>query len=261
MCNALCLLFWLAASPRFEVASVKPVEVKDPRTAQAMDNLLDRMPLPAGLPMRGRRVEIRGMTLEQLICAAYRIRRRQLIGPGWLSDKRFDVEALIPADAPREQANEMLQTLLEERFGLELHRATREFAGYTLTVAKGGANLKVSAPLPPGGAKPVRAEDLVDRPRKPIPSGSSHHEMKRCEMGRVTEMLDALLGAPVEDRTGLKERYDLTLDVPPPLDADDRDVRPRVLDAVKTLGLSLRAGKITLPVLIVDRVEKVPAVN
>ena len=52
------------------------------------------LPVIGGVTIRGKRVEMRGYTLEQLVCVAFRIRTRQLIGPAWLSGKRFDVEAL-----------------------------------------------------------------------------------------------------------------------------------------------------------------------
>jgi uncharacterized protein (TIGR03435 family) len=35
----------------------------------------------------------------------------------------------------------MMQTLLEERFQLKVHRATKEVSAYELTVARGGPKL------------------------------------------------------------------------------------------------------------------------
>jgi uncharacterized protein (TIGR03435 family) len=250
MATEICL--GAGPAPRFEVASVKSVEAQDTRSVQARD-------LARSLPIHGRRLEIRAFTLEQLISVAYRIPTRLLVGPGWLSDKRFDVEAIIPSDAAADQANEMLQTLLQERFGLRVHRDTREQAGYFLAVGKGGPALTVSSRAPSGGPTPL--ESIVERPRKPGLPGSSHWEYKRYSMVQLAETLAGLLHSPVEDRTELKEKYDLVIDIPPPLDPDDRDPQPRVFDAVKKLGLSLKAGKITLQVLVVDAIERTPTPN
>lgn len=255
-----CVLVVLAAEVRFEVASVKPVEVQDVRAAAVMDRARATMPRSGGLPMRGRRVEMRGYTLGQLIAAAFGVRPRQVSGPSWLAEKRFDVEALLPPDAPFDQGPEMLQALLRERFGLKAHRASREDAGYAMTVAKGGPEFRTSAPRPPG-APPPTPESLMDRPRRAVAPGASHYEYRYCTMEQLAVNLGGLLEAPVENRTELTGRYDVVLAIPPPLDPEDRDVRARVLDAVKGLGLSLKAGRISVPVVVADSVEKTPTQN
>jgi uncharacterized protein (TIGR03435 family) len=47
---------------------------------------------------------------------------------------RFDVAAKIPPNTTREQFREMLRNLLTERFGMRVHRETRNGAIYTLVV-------------------------------------------------------------------------------------------------------------------------------
>ncbi len=100
----------------------------------------------------------------------------------------------------------------------------------------------------------------MERTKKPRPPGS-HYEYKRLTMERFAETLTVLLQSPVEDRTELKDKYDVVIDIPPPLDPDDRDPRPQIFDAVKKLGLSLKGGKVTLQVLVVDSIEKTPTPN
>ena len=195
------------AAPRFEVATIKAVEDLNPRMAQALDTMRSTMPQRGGLPLRGRRVEMKNYTLAHLIAAAFRIPPRQISGPGWLSDKRFNVEAIIPSDAPIEQANEMLQTLLRERFGLSTSSSTREQSGYILSVGKSGPNFPVSAPLPSGDAakaEPPSPDSLMRRFTGPGTAGSSRYEYKHMSMNQLSETLAGLLEVPVEDRTGLK---------------------------------------------------------
>ena len=248
---------------RFEVASVKLVEDTDPRLAQVMDRGRSSGPMARGVPLRGHRVEMRSYTLEQMIATAYLVRPRQVVGPAWLSDKRFNVDALIPEDAPVRQANEMLRALIEERFGLRAHRASREEAGYFLTVAKGGPHLKASGPAPTAAAPPSPDELLAKSmaERKPLPPGASQHSYKRITMERFAEALSGILQSPVEDRTGLDGMYDIVIDIPPPVDPEDRDPRPAIVDGVKKLGLNLQAGRIAVPIVVIDRLERMPTGN
>ena len=46
--------------------------------------------------------------------------------------------AKLPPGTTVEQYRQMMANLLAERFGLICHRVTKDFAGYEITVAKGG---------------------------------------------------------------------------------------------------------------------------
>ena len=80
-------------------------------------------------------------------------------------------------------------------------------------------------------------------------------------MEQLADNLGSRLQAPVEDRTGLKERYDGFLDMPAPVDLQDRDPQRETMDAVKKLGLTLKPSKILVEMLIVDNAAKTPAPN
>ena len=86
--------------------------------------------------------------LTNLIQNAYGMRRYQLIGgPDWIESDRYDIEAKVDGDPSREQMMAMVQSLLEDRFKLKVHRETRELPIYVLTVARGG----IKAPRSPEG--------------------------------------------------------------------------------------------------------------
>ena len=51
--------------------------------------------------------------------------REQVSGPEWLSGQGFDIEAKVPEGTLRQQVNEMLQALLEERFVRKVHPESR----------------------------------------------------------------------------------------------------------------------------------------
>ena len=114
------------APKSFEVASIEP---------SAGDGRM----LQIGISPGGRWTAM-GVSAKMLIEQAYDVRDFQISGgPGWLSSERYDIVA--KAETPnigREQMKVLLQSLLADRFKLQLHRETRELPIYALVVGKGG---------------------------------------------------------------------------------------------------------------------------
>jgi uncharacterized protein (TIGR03435 family) len=90
-------------------------------------------------------------TLCESLFAYHLLSDDQVAGPDWIKERefRYDVVAKGPANATREQLLEMLQTLLDERFKLAMHREPRVLAHYELVVAKGGLKIHPSKPDAP----------------------------------------------------------------------------------------------------------------
>ncbi len=229
----------------FDAASIKPTP-----------------PDVQGTTMRGDRGRIvyNGATLRNCIINAYELRDYQLSGPEWINSARFDIVATLPPNADRSQAPQMLQTLLKERFKLEVHRETREFSVYALTVGKNGPKFRESASTEDGSS---------------TKSGRGHMEAQRIKMSGLAASLSYWAGRPVVDMTGLNGRYDLTLDfVPDPAlsmkgtfaekeaERTDRPEGPSIFTAVmEQLGLRLEPRKAPIEVLVVDRMERTPTEN
>jgi uncharacterized protein (TIGR03435 family) len=170
------------------------------------------------LPGHGPKIEIRGMSIAEMIAAAYRIPSREIVGPSWISDARFDIDALIPAGQTRDKAPEMLRTLLQDRFALKAHRDVRRTSGYILSVGEDGPNLKEAGPLRPT----ADVASLTDGPR-PESSGFSA-QLGHCDMAQLADFLAQHLQAPVEDLTGLKGFYSIQIQIP---SSDMRDEAQR----------------------------------
>ena len=257
-------------SPTFEVASIKPATSAanvPPGLRVAMQNAMQSLLPPGSIPVRGAQVEIRNESLMNLIAASYRVRPDQISGPPWMSDLEFDVDAKIPVDAPRAQVNEMLQSLLEERFALKLHRESKEVSGYALIVGKGGSKLKDSAPVPAAGT----GGDAAGPTQAPMPNlnnlrkgmenatpGMNRSEYSRLTMARLADVLSRQMHRPVVDLTGLQGTYDVVLET-----AEDRPDEPgvSVFEAVEKLGLKLDPRKLPVETLVVDHIEKDPTPN
>ena len=239
--------------PAFEVASIKPAS-----------------PLGSGVaPGRLRQtpggIDYRSASLYQLILTAYGIAGYQLSNPAGLSGQRWDIVAHSPANATADQFALMLQSLLADRFKLQVHRAPKELLAYMLVVAKGGAKL-VEVPPPAG---PLGGSAL--------PSGGSRLK-GRAPLSLLAVALSAHLQRPVIDMTAMPGIYDISFDYVP--DEGERGAAvsapvagdgsvpvatlpgPSISYAIENaLGLKLEARKVTVDMLIVDHVESVPTGN
>src|SRR5665213_2902282 len=132
--------------PAFEVASIKPSAPLDmAKMAAAMQN--GQMP-KIGAHVDADRAEYTYLDLKSLISLAYGVKPYQITGPDWMANTRFDIVAKLPDKATKADAPKMLQTLLEDRFGLTFHRTTAEHPVLALVVGKGGPKMKASAEAP-----------------------------------------------------------------------------------------------------------------
>jgi uncharacterized protein (TIGR03435 family) len=237
------LLFVMAAAfgqgaggPTFEVASIKKAE---PLSVNAV--MSGQMHI--GMTIDAAIVNIRSMSMADLLRAAYKVKSFQISGPDWLGAERFDIVAKMPAGATRDQVPQMLQALLADRFKLTLHRTTSDLPAYALVVMKGGAKLKESppdenapdspangpaaplAPTPTDGGAQVRAVASSDAngvvstaspngQTKMVPrEGGMRLEMTKMNTTGMLEMLGRFVDRPIIDMTGLTGRYDFTLDI------------------------------------------------
>ena len=85
----------------------------------------------------------RDVTMLGLIEAAYHVKEDAIAGgPGWVASDLYDVIARVPEGTKLAEANQMLQSLLADRFKLVVKRETHPMPRYVLTVGNGGSKLK-----------------------------------------------------------------------------------------------------------------------
>lgn len=214
-----------AAAPKsFEVASIKPV---------AGENGIFRISIGTS---PGGRWTANGITASILMQQAYDIKDYQITGgPSWLTTERYDIVA--KADTPnldRETLRVCLQSLLAERFKLQIHRETKELPIYSLVVGKAGHKLKVSETQPSKDAQPpdpskagqtgavgtgvgVGSGARVSGPGGPGPGGAMMRmgrgqlNAQMVPVSSIAAMLAQQLGRPVVDRTDIKGNFDFSL--------------------------------------------------
>jgi uncharacterized protein (TIGR03435 family) len=227
-----------------------------------------------------------GTPIWALILLAYHIPPYQVVGPEWLKSERFDVVAKVPGRPTRQEFNAMLQNLLAERFRLTAHRERREMPAYNLVIAKGGPKLKkvaddsqsnddvvagASVPakftLGSDGYPVLQLEPGATSGTAMAHSGRLTDWMGKLTMEQFAAIMSARTGRPVNDRTGLKGRYDITLRFWFDLGSAANDPRESgdpqdPLDAMQSqLGLRLETTKAIVEILVIDHAEKVPTEN
>jgi|SRR5579871_636397 len=212
-------------TPAFDATSVKPAAPLDP--AKILSGKMH-----VGMSIDKARVDIGNMSLEDLIRIAYRVKNFQISGPDWMRGQRFDVLATLPEGASTDQAPEMLQTLLAERFKLVVRRETKDQPVYALVVGKNGPKLKESEPdavpdstaPPPAQAPQIKLSNdgkgvsVSGGANGPVrmsmgPNGAMHLEAAKMNMAALAEALGRFVDRPVVDHTDIKGNYQVALDI------------------------------------------------
>jgi len=189
------------------------------------------------------------VSLKGLMAFAYELPETRMVGgAAWLDSATWDVQAKTsPEEAERlkkmsfnaatAEVRKMVQALLAERFGLVVHRESRELPIYILAVAKSGAKL-----------------GEVQSSGTTINTGRDHLEVQGDNSVRLlAEQLAKITGRVVVDKTGVSGRYDVKLKWAPD-DAKDA-TGPSIFTALEEqLGLRLETGKGPVEVLVVDKV-------
>jgi uncharacterized protein (TIGR03435 family) len=193
--------------------------------------------------------------------------------PDWVMRDAYDIDARVSEEdraewqKPESQKTmlpAMMQSLLEERFKLSVHREIKDASVYLLTVSKGGPKFKESDPAAehPDGMKLPWGGILVQSGGNATLYGTS--------MASLATLLSSIggngAGRQIQDKTGLTGRYDITIKLsdmsPPPQSSTNAggttaaDPGSIIFTVVESLGLKLESGKQPVETLVIDHIEK-----
>ena len=271
-----------AARPRFDVVSIKPCQPgRNGVPAAGGDSSPGRLSIGCGILADTDNVGLIQRAYNRY--ASGKLTSTQVIpiegGPDWIHSERFEIEAkadgqpgILMMEGP------MMQTILEDRFQLKIHRETRQGPVYELAMGRGSPKLK---PLQDGSCTPV----VTGNPLPLLPDG--HHLCKNMVSprgkvdieGGTLSMFAGLLGMvldrPVIDKTGITSYFEIHLTFSPADFAAPRPVTaepgasaavtgpdgPNIFQAIQEqLGLRLVPAKGPMEVLVIDHVER-PSAN
>ena len=235
------------AQPAFEVASIKP------------NHSGDRFPSLG--PTTGGKFNVKNATVMFLLHTAYRLDEFRIAGlPAWANTERFDITAkAADGNATPDQIRQMIQTLLQHRFQMTVHREDREQQRYALVVAKNGPKLQKA-----------KSDTCADNGTPNNPCGG-FRIYKRSQMwGNTVTMaqfaaeLTYMMERLVVDKTGIPGLFDIRVEWTPeqfgaePGDAVRADEpNPTLFTAVQEqLGLRMQSEKGPVEVLVVDKLSR-----
>jgi uncharacterized protein (TIGR03435 family) len=196
------------------------------------------------------RIAFQATQVGDIIAFAYgfpldRVERR----PQWMYDDVYNVAATTAAPASLPEQKLMLQKLLEERFGLMVHRVSSEGTVYFLVASGAKARLTET--------KEADSDDIpqfsTGRPLQlsAAQPGSSLLTANHVSMSDLAEWLYSQMRLPVFDKTGITGLYDIELTLPTRGGAE-----PTIRAVRDQLGLDLQLGRGPAEMLIIDHAEK-----
>jgi uncharacterized protein (TIGR03435 family) len=222
--------------PAFEVATIKPM---NPNVSEQIGFAC----YPGG------KVTIGRASLKILVGMAFNVQSFQVAGGAdWTGSAGYNVVAWPPDTSesrtaqqplvkatPTEEQREMLKSLLEDRFGLKVHREYRRGSVYILS--KGRKTLMLQEP---------KYKDAD--PRAALgPNGVALGQ--NVSMKFLANTWGPWLERPVLDQTGLTGSYDFKL---APDDPANQDIVAATIGAIDRLGLKLTAGKGPIETIVID---------
>lgn len=252
--------------PAFDVASIRPTPPNPPVTTMG--------------ERPGGRWSPRNVTILMILGRAFREHALPGLivgGPGWLAERRFDIDATTERPVTPAQYPQMIRQLLIDRFKLKTHVELRPVDVYSLVVARSDG--RPGPRLRPASAECTKELEAARELERAWRGGliAPGPEPKRCNVkvglsnglmrisgGRSMSELAAELQQwtelKVADRTGLRGDYEAELEfdfrgtVSVAANADPS--RPSVFTAVQEqLGLRLQRSREPVDVLVIDAIE------
>jgi len=240
----------------FEVAEVRPSK---PGTEQNFE-------------MKNGRIQAFAVTLKDMVGFAYNLDDYMLPGgEKWLDSDKFDIIAKTDPTATDGTLRAMLRTLLAERFHFQSHFEEQPVSVWALMAPKGKGKLRETTGEEHAGCTRIPKD------------GAFTLTCRNTTMAQLAARLPNIGGAagylsdhPMVDLTGLKGSYDFEITWSPParFAAAGRGVPTSTGPAVaavptggvtlyeaieKQLGLKLAVGKHSMPVVVIDHADRLPA--
>jgi len=247
------------------------------------------------LQVKGSQITINGAPLQFLITWAWDISDGRIVNPpDFLNRDRWDILGKVAVDGPaagpgsapqldQEDLQQMVKTLLADRFEMQSHTEERPADAFTLTAAN--PHLTKADPANRTGCKNGPGPDGKD-PRIENPQLGRLVTCSNITMAEFAAQLQSMapgfIKNQVIDATGIEGAYDFTLSfstagqlrAPASQASGDDAATPGVAaasaptggislaDAInKTLGLKLEKRKGTIPMLVIDHIDPKPTDN
>ena len=201
--------------------------------------------------------------------------------PAWACNLiHYDIDARVSeADLPKwkdpalqpAMLRAMLQAMLADRFKLAIHRENKVIPIYELTVGRKSPKFKPSEATALADIRQMHPDAVNLRSGTVVVTGPNpgQQTLFGVTMRDLGTFLSTLAHRPIQDKTGLTGKYDITYQIelrPPPQEGADTAIPPdfyssQIFSIVQDqLGLKLNAAKGLVESLVIDHVER-PSAN
>jgi uncharacterized protein (TIGR03435 family) len=225
------------------------------------------------------RVTAHGYSLRALIQSAYQVQEFQIIGgPDWIDRERFDVSATSPDDPSLDRHTQgpsvrtlMMRSLLTDRFGLAVHKETRERPVFALVPSRRDASLGPRLRHASVDCAVAKGDDACGTTVAPgfVKGRGITLPQFATALSKLTNT-GSSLNRLVVDRSGISGRFNLDLQftpdrIPnwspgaladsagiPPVDPQGASIFTSIQEQ---LGLKLEPQNAPVEVLVIDRVS------
>jgi uncharacterized protein (TIGR03435 family) len=226
---------------RFEVASIRP-------HLSAGNDPSNRQILPGG------RFVATATSARTLIRIAFGTDDNRIAGsPGWVDSETFDINAITADHADvtsTQQFQQLIFSLLEERFQLKFHREQKEVPVYWLEVDKPGRLGPALRPSTPDSQPSMSSN---------VNGSRASMKVSKTSMADFAAALRRQAERPVEDHTDLKGTFDFQIEWAPEETPDSTD--PALFTVLKEqLGLKLQPARGNVDIFIIDQIAR-PSAN
>lgn len=226
---------------RFEVVSIRAHQPDG-------DDTSNRRILPGG------RFVATNTTVRTLVRVAFATDDNRISGmPAWTADDTFDISGTTvnrtDVTTPQ-QFQQLLLSLLEDRFQFKFHREQKEESIYWLELNKPG---KLGPALKP--STPASQSIMSTNAN----GSKAAMTVSKASMADIAATLSRQAHRPVEDHTGLSGNFDFQIEWAP---EEDPDATGPSLFTVLTeqLGLKLRPAKGAVDTFVIDQIAR-PTAN
>jgi uncharacterized protein (TIGR03435 family) len=239
----LAVLFLLCFSTFAQTFDVATVKLVDPKISVTIPS--------ATVIIKPGTVYLRGITLGYALEKAYDVQNYQIDGPEWMfwraanDQPRYDIQAKTSADTPLPKMKVMLQNLLVERFGLQLHFEDRQKTAWVFVPDSRGLKLNF-------------IEETDGDPKMTYDPGSGKMEFLNMNMLEFCGNIALTIKEPVVDGTGLGDKAfnasGLLL-----YERGTGEMVPALFRAIKKdLGLDAERKKTNVRTLVIEKASNMP---
>jgi len=211
---------------------------------------------------------------EQLVGVTDKIFREEFDVDAKMDSSVADAFQKLTQDERKAARQQMLQSLLADRFRLVYHRETRELSVYNLVIAKGGLKMKEAKPgdTYPDGLKRADGSPATGVTNLTANASGISMTAQAVPMLSIVQYISREVRRIVVDKTGLTATFDFKMQYMPdayhapsggdasssasPMMASDPAGTSIFTTVQEQLGLKLEAVKAPIEVVVIDHLER-----